>query len=104
MDAVIVNGAEIPARAMWPHLTQDDPHVATVETIRRIERLGAQVRCAAVDITDAEQVERWRDEYLQGGLPPIRGIVHAAGSVDDRLLVNMTLPPGNGQGPRLQTG
>lgn len=86
----LLSRREIPARALWPQLPQDDPHAATVETIRRIERLGAQVRCAAVDITDAEQVERWRDEYLQGGLPPIRGIVHAAGSVDDRLQVNMT--------------
>ena len=86
----LLSRREIPARALWPQLAQDDPHFATVETIRRIERLGAQVRCAAVDITDAEHVERWRDEYAQGGLPPVRGIVHAAGSVDDRLLVNMT--------------
>ncbi len=86
----LLSRREIPARALWPQLAQDDPLFATIETIRRIERLGAQVRCAAVDITDAEHVERWRDEYLQGGLPPVRGIVHAAGSVDDRLLVNMT--------------
>ncbi|KRE33928.1 polyketide synthase [Mycobacterium sp. Soil538] len=86
----LLSRREIPARTLWPQLPEDEPHFATVETIRRIERLGAQVRCAAVNITDAEHVERWRDEYLQGGLPPIRGIVHAAGSVDDRLLVNMT--------------
>ena len=86
----LLSRREIPARALWSQLAHDDPHVATVETIRRIERLGAQVRCAAVDITDAEHVERWRDGHLRDGLPPIRGIVHAAGSVDDRLLVNMT--------------
>ena len=80
----------IPPRSTWPHLAQDDPQFPIVETIRRIERLGAAVRCAAVDITDAEQVEAWRDDCMQGGGPPIRGIVHAAGSVDDRLLVNMS--------------
>ncbi|KGI70693.1 type I polyketide synthase [Mycolicibacterium rufum] len=86
----LLSRREIPARALWPQMTHDDPHFATVETIRRIERLGAQVRCAAVDITDAEHVERWRDDHLRDGLPPVRGIVHAAGSVDDRLVVNMT--------------
>ncbi|MBX7450701.1 SDR family NAD(P)-dependent oxidoreductase [Mycolicibacterium sp. 3033] len=86
----LLSRRELPPRAGWPHLDPTDGQHATVQTIRRIERLGAHVRCVTVDITDAEQVERWRDEHDRAGGPPIRGIVHAAGSVDDRLLVSMT--------------
>ncbi|MEH3138949.1 MAG: type I polyketide synthase [Mycobacterium kyogaense] len=86
----LISRRELPPRATWPHLDPQDAQHATVEAIRRIERLGAQVRSVAVDITDAESVERWRDEHEDSGGPPIRGIVHAAGSVDDRLLVSMT--------------
>lgn len=86
----LLSRRELPARARWSHLDLSDAQHATVETIRRIERLGAHVRCVAVDITDAEHIERWRDEHDRAGNPPIRGIVHAAGSVDDRLLVSMT--------------
>ena len=86
----LLSRRELPPRARWSHLDPADAQHATVETIRRIERFGAQVRCVAVDITDAEHVERWRDEHDRAGCPPIRGIVHAAGSVDDRLLVSMT--------------
>ena len=71
-------------------LPDDHRHHATVNTIRKIERLGAQVTTASVDITDIDQVKAWLSDHIRNGGRPVRGIVHAAGSVDDRLLVNMT--------------
>ncbi|SPM41974.1 polyketide synthase [Mycobacterium numidiamassiliense] len=82
--------SEIPHRNHWPLLTDGDRHQATVDTIRKIEHLGARVTLASVDITDAEQVKTWLSEHIRDGGRPVRGIVHAAGSVDDQLLVNMT--------------
>ena len=70
--------------------SDDDRHFVTVNAIRKIERLGAQVTTASVDITDVDQVENWLSNHLREGGRPVRGIVHAAGSVDDQLLVNMT--------------
>ena len=58
--------------------------------IRKIEQLGARVTTASVDITDTEQVKAWLSNHARDGGQPVRGIIHAAGSVDDRLLVNMT--------------
>lgn len=81
---------EIPPRSRWALLPADDAHHATVNTIRKIERLGARVATASVDITDADQVKAWMSDHIREGGPPIRGIIHAAGSVDDQLLVNMT--------------
>jgi acyl transferase domain-containing protein/acyl carrier protein len=82
--------SEIPARSRWPELTDDDPQHAIIHAIRRIERLGAQVTTASVDITDNEQMEAWLRNHIREGGRPVRGIVHAAGTVDDQLLVNMS--------------
>ena len=82
--------SEIPPRSQWASLSDDHRHYATVDTMRKIEELGARVTTASVDITDADQMTMWLSRHIREGGRPVRGIVHAAGSVDDRLLVNMT--------------
>ncbi|WP_422743333.1 type I polyketide synthase [Mycobacterium sp. WMMD1722] len=79
----------LPPRHTWAALTERDGHFAAVAAIRAAERLGAHVRTASVDITDAAQVRGWLDDHARSGGQPVRGIVHAAGSVADQLLVNM---------------
>ncbi|MDT5177482.1 MAG: hypothetical protein QOJ95_1680 [Mycobacterium sp.] len=86
----LLSRRELPPRSRWSQLGADHPHFAAIETIRRVERLGAEVVCASVDVTDADQVRDWLSQHGRAGGRPIRGIVHTAGSVDDRLLVNMT--------------
>lgn len=87
---VLLSRSEIPSRDQWSLLPKGHRHYETVAAIRRIERLGARVSTASVDITDPAQVDGWLQDHAHNGGRPIRGIVHAAGSVDDRLLVNMT--------------
>ena len=58
--------------------------------IRTIEQLGAHITTASVDVTDEEQVTAWLSDHTRAGRPPVRGIIHAAGSVHDQLLVNMS--------------
>lgn len=86
----LLSRSEIPSRSCWPSLPDDHRHKSTVDAIQHIEHLGARVTTASVDVTDAGQVETWLSHHLRGGGPPVRGIIHAAGSVDDQLLVNMT--------------
>ncbi|MGA8328516.1 MAG: SDR family NAD(P)-dependent oxidoreductase, partial [Mycobacterium sp.] len=81
---------EVPPRDQWALLPADHRHRATVDVIRKIEDLGAHITTASVDITDIDQVQAWVTGHARDGGRPVRGIVHAAGSVDDRLLVNMT--------------
>lgn len=78
----------IPPRDRWLSLTEGNPHFATVSAIRKIEHLGVQVTTASVDVTDSEQMAAWLSDHIRGGGRPVRGIVHAAGSVNDQLLVN----------------
>ena len=84
----LMSRSVIPPRSRWLALTEDDPHFATVTTIRAIERLGVQITTASVDIADGDQVRAWLSNHVREGGRPVRGIVHAAGSVNDQLLVN----------------
>ncbi len=86
----LLNRRATPPRDQWPALHADDPHRPTIDTVRAIERLGATVRVHSVDITDPGHVERWLSTQAAEGDRPVRGIIHAAGSVHDQLLVNMS--------------
>ncbi|OBH90671.1 polyketide synthase [Mycobacterium sp. E2989] len=86
----LLSRSALPPRSRWPLLSHDDKHRSAVDAIRQIERLGARVTTASVDITDADQVRAWLSDHIRDEGRPVRGIVHAAGSVHDQLLVNMT--------------
>ncbi|WP_343575864.1 type I polyketide synthase [Mycobacterium sp.] len=86
----LLSRSEIPPPDQWARLPEDHRHHQTISAIRKIEHLGAQVTTASVDITDFDQVNGWLSSHIRGGGRPVRGIIHAAGTVDDRLLLNMT--------------
>lgn len=86
----LLSRSGLPSRDRWPGLTHGDAHFATVDTIRAVERLGAKVSVAAVDITDADELNTWLTGLDREGGLPVRGVVHAAGSVHDQLLVNVS--------------
>jgi acyl carrier protein len=54
--------------------------------LKQIELAGARAVVVRTDIADACQVARRLDEIEQL-LPPLRGVVHAAGTLDDALLL-----------------
>ena len=70
------------------HITLLSRGAVPSETIDEIERLGVQVATASVDVADRDQVAAWLRDHTRSGGRPVRGIVHAAGSVNDQLLVN----------------
>ena len=86
----LLSRSAVPPRDRWAALTEDDQHYPTVSTIRAVERLGARITTASVDVADVEQVTAWLHDHARHGGRTIRGIVHAAGSVADQLLVNMS--------------
>lgn len=77
----------LPARSRWA--AETDPWLRRgIDAIERLEGLGVTVRCLALDITDGAAVERALDPDLLG-LPPVRGVVHAAGVLDNKLLADV---------------
>ncbi|MFF0203806.1 type I polyketide synthase [Streptomyces sp. NPDC005017] len=74
---VLLGRTPVPPRAEW---AEGDPRV---DALRRLEAAGVTVRTVAADITDAAAVKAALDAL---DLPPVRGVVHAAGTVHSALL------------------
>lgn len=87
---VLMSRTVVPPRTTWSTLAEDDAQFATVDAIRAVERLGARVSTASVDVTDVAQVQAWLADHVREGGRPVRGIIHAAGTVHDQLLMNMS--------------
>ncbi|MDI1279617.1 beta-ketoacyl reductase, partial [Methylobacter sp.] len=62
---------------------------ATEAKIRAITQAGAEVSVFQADISKPEQTARMLAE-LERTLPPLRGIIHAAGVLDDGVLIEQT--------------
>jgi acyl transferase domain-containing protein/aryl carrier-like protein len=58
-------------------------------SIRAMEAAGAKVRVAQVDVTDAAALAKLLDD-VRANLGPIRGVMHAAGVLDDGMLSEQT--------------
>ncbi len=54
-----------------------------------LEQRGAKLQVVQCDVAVASELERAVSE-LSGRMPPIRGVVHSAGVIDDGLFVQMT--------------
>jgi acyl transferase domain-containing protein/acyl-CoA synthetase (AMP-forming)/AMP-acid ligase II/NADPH:quinone reductase-like Zn-dependent oxidoreductase/acyl carrier protein/trans-aconitate methyltransferase len=57
--------------------------------LAELEASGAQVHVVQADVAIADQLQRALDE-LRTSLPPLRGVVHAAGLLDDGVLTQQT--------------
>jgi 6-methylsalicylic acid synthase len=84
---VLVSRRGLPPRELWDEVT--DPEDATrIECVRSLESAGVTARTVAVDITDRVQAPKSLD-CAELGLPPICGVVHAAGVLDNRMAVDV---------------
>ncbi|WP_372442686.1 SDR family NAD(P)-dependent oxidoreductase [Streptomyces pactum] len=81
---VLAGRSALPPRSAWDTVT-DPEQARRIATVRRLEALGATVRVVALDIADAGAAAAALDPDALD-LPPIRGVVHAAGVTDDRLV------------------
>jgi acyl transferase domain-containing protein/acyl carrier protein len=66
------------------------PSASAAEVLRGLERAGAHVTVASVDVSREAEVARLLQQ-LDATSPPLRGIVHAAGVLDDGALPQLNL-------------
>jgi myxalamid-type polyketide synthase MxaC len=71
--------------------SRSDPAPAAREALRSFEQAGAHVVCAQCDVADDRAVAGLIAR-LGAELPPLRGVVHAAGALDDGILLQQTWP------------
>ncbi|WP_245572425.1 type I polyketide synthase [Actinokineospora enzanensis] len=83
---VLVGRRGLPPRELWDDVT-DREERARVDCVRELESAGVTVRAVAMDLTDRLQAKLLTGSEL--GLPPIRGVVHAAGVLDTGFAVDV---------------
>ena len=64
------------------------PDSKAQETINELEESGAQILVLRGDISQKEDVSQIL-EKIEASLPALKGVIHAAGVLDDALLLNM---------------
>jgi NAD(P)-dependent dehydrogenase (short-subunit alcohol dehydrogenase family) len=79
----------IPPREQWSKLDPAGAAAQRVASVRQLERSGAHVRVIAADVSEEADVDALISANEEQGYPPIRGIIHAAGTAVPKLLVNM---------------
>jgi len=61
------------------------------EALERLRNTGTHIHVLTADVASAEDVRRLLDTMEQT-LPPLRGVIHAAGTLDDAALPNQDWP------------
>ncbi|KAK6544885.1 hypothetical protein TWF694_001564 [Orbilia ellipsospora] len=83
---VLVSRRRLPPRREWSSLKEH----AGVCAIQQLERSGVSIHVVAVDISKADAVGRLENALEMLDLPPVRGVVHAAGVLEDQTVVETT--------------
>ncbi|MBC6366466.1 type I polyketide synthase [Algoriphagus sp. AK58] len=68
---------------------RSEPSPATLKILDTMHESGAEVIVAQADVSDFAQMESLFDKMGEH-LPPLAGVIHAAGLLDDGALVNLT--------------
>ncbi|MGA8087919.1 MAG: SDR family NAD(P)-dependent oxidoreductase, partial [Terracidiphilus sp.] len=87
---ILLGRTPLLPRGEWGKLGAEDPRGRIVSSICEIEKLGATIQTAAVDVGDANALQRFFRSYEDEHGLPIRGLVHAAGAMKHALVSDAT--------------
>jgi len=83
---ILMGRTPLPIRSVWNEVQSDSPFARQVDAIRELEAMGASMHIAAVNVADESQLVAFLDAFEREGWPRIRGVIHAAGTLNDRTL------------------
>lgn len=86
---VLTGRTALPPREQWASVDAATAEGRRIAAVRALEAAGAAVHTACVDVADEAQVRAFLERYRAEAWPPIRGVVHAAGSFDNQLASSM---------------
>jgi len=85
---VLLSRRALPTRKSWPSATGSQ--LETIKKIQALEKVGATVHCLVVDLSAADATTILSDKLDLLSLPPVAGVVHAAGVIEDELVLSTT--------------
>jgi myxalamid-type polyketide synthase MxaD len=83
---ILMGRTPLPIRSIWSEVQPDTPFARQIDAIRQLEALGASIHLATVDVADEAQLVSFLNAFEREGWPSIRGVIHAAGTLNDRTL------------------
>ncbi|GMV90393.1 MAG: hypothetical protein AMXMBFR82_01710 [Candidatus Hydrogenedentota bacterium] len=86
---VLLARTALPPRNQWSKTDPASRAGQNIAAVRELEAAGSSVHVAAVDVSDAAQLTAFLTQYRDEQWPAIRGIIHAAGVLDDQLIHDM---------------
>ncbi len=87
---LLVGRSGLPDRDAWRDVPGNSPIGRRIQGVRRLEALGLAVHIAQADVGDETQLRDLLAAHERQGLPPIRGVVHAAGGFANELASRMS--------------
>ncbi|MDJ0756201.1 MAG: amino acid adenylation domain-containing protein [Ardenticatenaceae bacterium] len=81
---ILLGRTPIPERQQWDALPTDSKSFVLVNRLRELERLGATVHYAAVDVTDEQAFTSFWRSWSQNEFPEVRGMIHCASVWQDQ--------------------
>jgi hybrid polyketide synthase/nonribosomal peptide synthetase FtdB len=86
---ILASRSSLPDRDKWQDMVSDADTRVKIEFVKYLERMGAAIHLAKIDISREAEVKAYLDEFRWKGFPPIRGVFFCAGIVKDTLLGNL---------------
>lgn len=83
---ILMGRTPLPIRSIWSEVQPDTPLARQIDAIRQLEAMGASIHLATVDVADEAQLVSFLHAFEREGWPSIRGVIHAAGTLNDRTL------------------
>lgn len=85
---ILMGRTPLPPRVEWMN-NHPDRIGRMIQAMIELEELGASVQYVPMDVADEDRLSAFLDSYKQEHWPPIRGVFHAAGVIDDRLVTQL---------------
>jgi NAD(P)-dependent dehydrogenase (short-subunit alcohol dehydrogenase family)/acyl carrier protein len=86
---ILVGRTPLPPRGEWLATDPDSLAGQRIAAVRELEAAGASVQPVALDIADEAELRAFLDQYQREGWPPIKGVMHTAAVIEDRLIAQL---------------
>ncbi|MFC7440505.1 amino acid adenylation domain-containing protein [Laceyella putida] len=86
---ILTGRTPLPPRSEWSRVPNDPRISQRIEAVKQLEAMGASVHLAFFDLADEPSLRRFVDNYREEGWPPIRGVFHLAGVVENLAFEEM---------------
>ncbi|AAK81287.1 acyl transferase domain-containing protein/acyl carrier protein [Clostridium acetobutylicum] len=90
-NLILMGRTALPNRCEWRSVDKDSKIFSRIQFVKELERLGANIHIANVDVSDKDKLKEYVELYKKEDWPKIAGVIHTAGIVRDKPIDSMDL-------------